>query len=89
METLAQKNARLRALREARDGTPEQIAAARKAAKIAAQAQVHAANGRIFDAIGDALKHNPKALFQNLDALVGAFDHTDRMQRRVNRMPNR
>lgn len=32
-ETIAEKNARLRALREARDGTPEQRRALRKAAE--------------------------------------------------------
>ena len=89
METIAQKNARLRALREARDGTPEEISARRSAARAAAQAQVHAANGRIFDALGSALKSNPEAVFENLDKLVEAFDHTDRMQARVNRMPKR
>lgn len=89
METLAQKNARLRALREARDGTPEQISAARKAAREVAQAQVHAANGRILDALRGALKSNPEVVVQNLDALVSAFNETDRMQARVNRMPRR
>lgn len=69
-ETLTQKIARLKALREARDGTPEQIRARQKARADFEKRVRMQAFDQFIDGAVRYLKANPEAPVQELTAIM-------------------
>jgi hypothetical protein len=89
METIAQKNARLRAHREDRDGTPEVISAQRSAAYVAAKARIDDAHTNVMTGLFDVMRDDPDAIMRNLGKVDKIFKTMNSQSARVARMPKR
>jgi hypothetical protein len=83
VETAAEKTARLRALRYAVQGSPDEKRAAKKAVKEALTRANNARAAAFWGTLGKAVRQNPDAVAANLEAVGRTAESLTRTANRI------